>query len=107
MTNVRMIQRRNYPRLALETRFQIRVFRKMLRQNFYGDVAAKPRIVRAINLAHSARTERRNDLIRTELGSNRESHRPELSHFRITLVLNRRRIWAKTEEASSWQRAFD
>ena len=42
-----------------------RITRERVRQDFDRDVALQPRIARAIHLAHAARAERRNDLVRT------------------------------------------
>ncbi len=67
--NMRMIQRRNSARLALEPLLGLRILRKMRRQNLDSHGAVEARVARAIHLAHAARSERRLDFIGTKLGA--------------------------------------
>ena len=57
--DVRMIQRGEHPRLALEARQPIRVARERARQDLDRDVATELRVARAVHLAHAARAEQR------------------------------------------------
>ncbi len=61
-----MAQRGDGARLALEARDASRIRSDRGGQNLDGDVAPQVGIVRAIHLAHSARPERRDHLIRAE-----------------------------------------
>ena len=49
-------------------------FAAVLREDLDGDVAVELRVARAVDLAHAARAERREDLVGTETGSGDESH---------------------------------
>ena len=55
--DVRMIQRGEHPRLALEACQAARVARELARQDFDGDVAPELRVVRAVDFAHPAGAE--------------------------------------------------
>ena len=55
--DVRMIQRREHLRFALEPREPIRIGRERLRQDLERDVAIQPRVAGAIHLAHAARAD--------------------------------------------------
>src|SRR6266852_5728776 len=50
--DVRVRERGNRSRLALKSRHRVGVARRVLRENFDGHIAAKPRITSAINLPH-------------------------------------------------------
>ena len=63
-----MIQRRHSARLLLE------VVGHLDRQNLQRHVAAEPRIARPIDLAHSARAQRRDDFVRSEARARSEWH---------------------------------
>ena len=52
--DVRVIQRREHLRLALEPREPVRIGRERLGQHLDRDVAVQPRVARAIDLAHPA-----------------------------------------------------
>jgi hypothetical protein len=52
----------------------IEVVRERGGKNLDGDVASEPRIARAIDLAHAARADERDDFIRTEASAGREGH---------------------------------
>src|SRR5207253_1610501 len=64
--DVRMVQPRDRPRLPLETLAQRRARGELRRQDFDGDVAAEARVAGAIDLAHAAGAERRDDFVGTE-----------------------------------------
>jgi hypothetical protein len=53
--DVRMIQRRQYLRFALEAREAIGIGGKRLGQHFDGHVTIQPRVARAIHLSHPSR----------------------------------------------------
>ena len=64
--DVGMAERGGRSRLALEALQAGAVTGELGPENFERNVASQPAVVGAIHLAHSARAERRNDLIRTE-----------------------------------------
>ena len=64
--DVRVIQRGEHPRLALEAREAIRVARERAGQDLDRDVAPELRVVRLVHLAHAARAEQRLQLIAAE-----------------------------------------
>ncbi len=74
LADVRMIQRRNCPRLLLEAADAIRVGGKRLGENLDRHVATKTRVARAIHLAHAAGADQRDDFIRADLRAQREWH---------------------------------
>ena len=47
---------------------------EVLRQHLDRDVALEPRVARAVDLAHAARAERRQDLVRAEALAGSEGH---------------------------------
>ena len=61
-----MIQRSQQPRLALEAREPLAVGRERVGQDLDRDVAPEPRVARAIDLAHAAGTQERDDLVHTQ-----------------------------------------
>src|SRR5207237_8663820 len=61
-------------RLAREAGAPIRIERDCGGNNLQRDVAAKFRIARAIHLAHPARAERRDDLIRPQAAAGADGH---------------------------------
>ena len=63
---MRVIERRQDLRLALETRDPIGLQREELRKDLQRDVAIEVRVTRAIDLAHPARAQRHGDLVDTE-----------------------------------------
>ena len=69
-----MIQRGEHLRFALEPREAIGIVREGLGQHLDRDVAIQPRIARAIDLAHAARAEQRQDFICAETSAGREGH---------------------------------
>ena len=84
-----MIQRSQCTRLAAEASQPIRVARELMRQGLDGNVAAKLAIVRAIHLAHTARTDRREDFINAESLAGAKRH--DYQVYRAS-----RRRWAKS-----------
>ena len=64
--DVGMIERRQDFGLALETRDAIGVSSEDVEDHLHGDLAAQPRIARAIHLAHTSGAEYREDLVRAE-----------------------------------------
>ena len=52
----------------------IRVGRERFLKNLERDITQQARIVRLIDLSHSAGADERNDFVRTELGIHRERH---------------------------------
>ena len=73
-TDVRMIQARNSPRLALETLTELRIVRELFGKHFDRHGAVEPGVVRFVNFPHSARADRRDDLIRAQSFSRFERH---------------------------------
>ena len=55
-------------RLALEARAAIRIVGERRRQDLDGDVAVEPRIAGAIDLAHAARADGAEHLVRSKTG---------------------------------------
>ncbi len=70
--DVRMIERRERLRFALEARQPIGVLRERLRQDLDRDVAIELRVARAIDLPHAAFADRRSDLVDAETGAGSE-----------------------------------
>ena len=65
--NVRMVQRRQHPRLAFEARKPIRVRQEVVGHDLDGDIAAQLRVVGTIHVAHSTGAEERENFVRTDL----------------------------------------
>src|SRR5262249_2932358 len=96
--DVRMIQRRDRARLALEAAPQVGVFRERLWQNLDSDDAVEARISGAIDLAHTASAEGAADLVRTEASTSRERHARRSADYKRTLAhlrldRDRRLVW--------------
>ena len=70
-----MVQRREHFRFALESREPIRVAGQGVWQDLDRDLAIQLRVARAIDLAHPADADRRNDLIGTEARAGDEGQR--------------------------------
>src|SRR5688572_26182154 len=64
--DVRVIERREDARLALETDHPIGIGGERIRKDLDGDAAVQLRVLCAIDLAHSARAKGRPDLVRSE-----------------------------------------
>src|SRR5438309_5949758 len=69
-----MVERGQHLRLALEACAPVRIERERIGNDFERDVATELRIARAIHLAHPARAERRDDLIRPEAAAGADGH---------------------------------
>ena len=69
-----VIQRGNGSRLALKTLLHIRARTEMAGRILIAN-AIKPRVPRAIDLAHAAGTKRRLNLVRTKFSAKSEPHR--------------------------------
>jgi hypothetical protein len=67
-----MIQRRQRLRFTLETRDAIAVGRHGVGKDFQGDTATELRVARAIDFAHPARTNEREDFVDAKSRSGRE-----------------------------------
>ena len=72
--DTRMIQRRNRARLAVESLSQLWVRGKMLRQDLDGHFAAQPRVAGAIHFAHTARSQRGHNLVRSKFCPGNKCH---------------------------------
>ena len=72
--DVRMIERREHLRLALEPRDAIGIGREDIGKNLDRDVAVQPRIARAIHLAHATGPDGGEDFIWPETNAGRERH---------------------------------
>ena len=65
--DVRMVERREHLRLALEAREPIGVAMERLRQHLDGDVAVQLRVACPIHLAHASRAKCGDEFIRAEV----------------------------------------
>ena len=72
--DMRMLQRRDGARLALETLFQLRAGSQARRQNLDRDCAVESGIPRPIHFAHSARTQRKLDFVGAKFRARGQSH---------------------------------
>ena len=73
--DVRMVERREQLRFTLEAGEAIGIENEGVRQDFQRHVTVERRVACAIDLAHSASANGRNDFIRAEAGAVREGHR--------------------------------
>src|SRR5262249_30448092 len=73
--DVRVVERGDALRLALEARAELRVGRELRGQQLDGHVPLESRVTRLVDLAHPPRTERSADLVRPEAGGRREYRR--------------------------------
>ena len=76
--DVRMIQRRERLRLALEPRHAFGVGGERVRQDLDRDLAAERRVRRPVDLPHAALTDQRGDFVDAEAGAGSESQTVEL-----------------------------
>ena len=67
--DVRMVQRRERLRFALEPREAIGIAGERVRQDLDRDVAIQLRVARAVDLAHAAFADRRDDFVDAEAGA--------------------------------------
>jgi hypothetical protein len=72
--NVRMIERRDDARLAVEPLAEVRVGSQAFRQDFERDGPIQARVPRAVHLAHSACADGGFNLVRTETGAGLQGH---------------------------------
>jgi hypothetical protein len=72
--DIGMVQRRENLSLAFEARKPVGIEREEFGQDLQRDVAIEHRVTRAIDLAHPARTKRRQYLVRAEASAERKSH---------------------------------
>src|SRR5216117_1906326 len=72
--DVRMRQAGDRLRLPLEAKAQLRVAAELRRQYFHRHRAIEPRVARAVDLAHSAGADGRDDLVRPQPIPRDESH---------------------------------
>ena len=72
--DVRVVERRHDFRFALEARAHVRIRAQVLGQHLDRHLAAESRVARAVDLTHSSRAQRGEDLVRTELRSGSERH---------------------------------
>ena len=69
LADVRMVQRSDRTRFLLESVEAIGVGRERRWQHLDRDLAPQSRITSAVHLAHAARADRRENLVRTEPGA--------------------------------------
>ena len=74
VSDVRMVQRGQRLRLALETRKAIRIVRERLGQDLDRDVAIELGITRPIDFAHAAHADLRGDFVGADAGAWAEGH---------------------------------
>ena len=75
----RMIQRCKRASLPLEPLPSLFIIKEFFRQDLDCDLSREPRVFRPVDLPHSARAERGENLVRTEAHARRECH--ELNRF--------------------------
>jgi hypothetical protein len=89
--DVRVVERGEHLRFPLEARQAIRVQREGLGQDFQRDVASELRIPRPVHLAHPARAEQVQNLVRAETCAGSESHvEPDARDGRLSRALYER-----------------
>ena len=71
---LRMIERGEHPRLALEAGQAFGIAREDSRQDLDGDVATQLRVARAVHLAHAARAQQSLNLVGADLLTHRRAH---------------------------------
>jgi hypothetical protein len=72
--DVRMVERSDRARLLLEPPQALGIARNVGRQHLDGHIATETQIARAVDLAHPASAERRENLVRAEPGTRAETH---------------------------------
>jgi hypothetical protein len=68
-----MVQGRDRPRFIFESAQTIRVIGHRRWENFDGDVTIETRIAAAVDFAHPARAEQRDDFVRAKARTGRQS----------------------------------
>jgi hypothetical protein len=71
---MRMLERRNRSRFALEPVAQLQIGGEIRRQNLDGNRAIEPGVTRAIDLAHSPSAERCEDFVGAKARSGLQTH---------------------------------
>jgi hypothetical protein len=89
-TDVRIVERRNRPRLLLETLTRLRIRGERPGQDLDGDCAIEPCIARPIHLAHATFADGTDDFIGAESGARIEGH--------VHCILRRRSSHAATRK---------
>ena len=77
-----MVQRREHLRLALEPRQPLGIARERAGQDLDRDVATEPRVAGAIDLAHAAAPEQRENLVAADAAAN---HRRETRRWDVLI----------------------
>jgi hypothetical protein len=72
--DVGVLQARDGPGLTLKPGAEIRIRTEVGGKDFDGDGALQPRVARLVDLAHAARAQCADDLIRPELGAGGQGH---------------------------------
>ena len=72
--NVRMIQRGECPRLAVESCEAFRIVGKQVGKDFDRDVAVQLRVASAIDMAHTPSPDRTENLVRTQSSARIQLH---------------------------------
>ena len=85
--DVRMGERRDRLRLALEPLAQTGIGREPRRQDLDGHGTVEPRVARAIDFAHAARAELRGHFVGTETGAGGDQSVPRGYRVRAGLIL--------------------
>src|SRR5947207_2547044 len=73
--DVRMVQRRQHSRFALETRHAVAIVAEGFGKKLDGHTAAQPRVRSLIHVPHTARTQMAGDLVVCEPGSDHDVRR--------------------------------
>jgi hypothetical protein len=71
---VRVVERGDHARLALESRARVGVAGNVRRQQLDGDAAIEPRVARPVDVAHATRADRCDDLVRPKPSARFEVH---------------------------------
>ena len=69
-----MVERGEHLRFAPEAREPLGVEGEVTGENFQCDVALQRAVARTIHLAHAARADRRDDVVRAEAGADGKGH---------------------------------
>jgi hypothetical protein len=88
-----MIQRGDRARFAAKTLETLRSCRERRREHFKRDEPVEPVVARAVNLAHTARAERSDYLVRTESSSGPQTHARALAITGSRIVVKHPRFF--------------
>ena len=75
MRDVRMVERRQHLRFALEPREPFGIGGEQIRQDFDGDVAIELRVAGAVDLAHAALADQRDDFVDAETVASKQGQK--------------------------------